>query len=336
MRVKLWGITYIFTKENPRNMNISHEVPLALLETSKFFNDFDYALVHLFEKYPEYLDFYMKSVKAGRTVYLDNSLYELGEAFDPKAYVDWINTLRPTYYIVPDTFWDTSATIVQAMDWLLNHNPSIKAESKMIGVAQGATYEDIRKCYRFMCSVMDMVAFTFKFPNNFVENSGKFFRDNYMKVLKKFQPFLPDCSEREAIATIEQAIIRCAVLDTLYEDGVIDKTKPHHLLGLQNTLGLEWLKEHFSSYNWLTSIDTSNPIINGLIGKPYKPHQTICGGRVCNDSEAKPKEVLADFFENQIDKMQFDIIKHNVLAFRKLAGNSLEQNYSIIRNEYEN
>ena len=36
------------------NTLISHEVPLSLLEMSRWFNDYDYALVHLFEDYPHY------------------------------------------------------------------------------------------------------------------------------------------------------------------------------------------------------------------------------------------------------------------------------------------
>lgn len=35
-------------------MLVSHEVPLSLLEKSRSFNDYDYALVHLFEIYPEF------------------------------------------------------------------------------------------------------------------------------------------------------------------------------------------------------------------------------------------------------------------------------------------
>ena len=36
-------------------MLISHEVPKCLFEKSLDFNDYDYALVHLFDEDPEYL-----------------------------------------------------------------------------------------------------------------------------------------------------------------------------------------------------------------------------------------------------------------------------------------
>ena len=54
----------------------SHEVPLSMLEQSRAFNDYDYALVHLFEKYPKYYDFFKKSIEMGRDVLLDNSIFE--------------------------------------------------------------------------------------------------------------------------------------------------------------------------------------------------------------------------------------------------------------------
>ena len=43
-------------------MKISHEVPKELFEDSLKFNDYDYALVHLFDKDPEYLQFYKNCV----------------------------------------------------------------------------------------------------------------------------------------------------------------------------------------------------------------------------------------------------------------------------------
>ena len=37
---------------------VSHESPISILDQSVAYNDFDYALVHLFEKSPEYYDFF--------------------------------------------------------------------------------------------------------------------------------------------------------------------------------------------------------------------------------------------------------------------------------------
>ena len=44
-------------------MLISHEVPKCLFNQSIEFNDYDYALVHLFDTDPEYLKFFQKSLR---------------------------------------------------------------------------------------------------------------------------------------------------------------------------------------------------------------------------------------------------------------------------------
>ena len=85
---------------------ISHESPITLLPQSLFYNDYDYALVHLFEKYPEYYNFFRESVAIGRHVLLDNSIFELGEAFDMEKFCNWVIELEPTEYIIPDILDD--------------------------------------------------------------------------------------------------------------------------------------------------------------------------------------------------------------------------------------
>ena len=290
-------------------MKISHEVPLTLLKESRVFNDYDYALVHLFAKYPEYYRFFEESLKMGRTVYLDNSLYELGKSFDPGEFLKWINKLKPTYYIIPDTFWDAKGTMYQAMDWFLNWAPKLECNTKSIGVAQGDTYEAIAKSYRFMCSMADMVAFTFKFAPDFVGNSGDVFQSMFYSTYNMTE--INGLINEENSSAVRDAIIRYALLRQLKVDGIIDTSKPHHLLGMQNTLFLDNIAKN---YPWVTSIDTSNPIICGMIEKPY-----AYKGMVGNPEAPKPKEVLADFFEVEPTGRQFQIIRDNVQVFNRLA-----------------
>ena len=58
-------------------MKVSHEAPLNYLYHSVKYNDYDYALVHLFDEYPEYLEFFKFTVGLGREMILDNSAYEI-------------------------------------------------------------------------------------------------------------------------------------------------------------------------------------------------------------------------------------------------------------------
>ena len=133
---------------------------LCLLDASRRYNDYDYALVHLFEKHPEYFAFFKSSVAMNREVLLDNSIFELGKAFDSKAYVDWICNLLPTYYIVPDVLENHRATIDSFMDFTEAYSsvPGLK-----IGAVQGKTYQELVDCYKFMADGADYIAMSFDF-----------------------------------------------------------------------------------------------------------------------------------------------------------------------------
>jgi len=92
-------------------MLISHEVPIPLLEKSKEFNDYDYALLHLVLKDEEYKNYYINAQKSGRKVLLDNSLFELGDAMAPEKLVEGINLIKPEWYVVPDALNDADTTM---------------------------------------------------------------------------------------------------------------------------------------------------------------------------------------------------------------------------------
>ena len=68
-------------------MKVSHECPISILKQSLGFCDYQYCLVHLTKTHPDYYNHY----KSVRTVYnqellLDNSIFELGKAFDSQEF----------------------------------------------------------------------------------------------------------------------------------------------------------------------------------------------------------------------------------------------------------
>ena len=89
---------------------VSHESPISLLEHSIAYNDYDYCLVHLMDKYPDYANFFKRSIMNNREVLLDNSIFELGTAFEPKEYAKKVEWLNPTYYILPDVLENSIET----------------------------------------------------------------------------------------------------------------------------------------------------------------------------------------------------------------------------------
>ena len=210
----------------------SHEVPISLLEESHSFNDFDYALVHLFEKHPQYFNFYKRSLQQGRMVILDNSVFELGESYDENLFEMWIERLRPTYYIIPDKFGDADFTINSIEKWIKKSLPA-----KTMGVIQGKTIDDLIFCYESIVDKVDIVGISFAQPS--------------------FLEMFPGINKNHAYMLGRIYLInRILSLSKLRED------KHHHLLGCSLPQELLWYKH--AAYNFLKSVDTSSPIIHAM------------------------------------------------------------------------
>ena len=72
-------------------IKLSHEVPLAVLPVSKTFNDYDYCLPHLLDQEYDYFAYFEEAKKEGRYIIMDNSLHELGHAYDTDRLLHWVN-----------------------------------------------------------------------------------------------------------------------------------------------------------------------------------------------------------------------------------------------------
>lgn len=211
---------------------VSHESPISILDDSKDYNDYDYALVHLFETHPEYYEFFKNSVKLGREVLLDNSIFELGESFDSDKFAHYVKELKPTYYIVPDVLEDGYKTIQQFIDFNKKHDdlPGLQ-----IGVVQGKTYDEIVECYKFMSDHADYIAISFDYSYYTVTGRGK-------NQLERW------CDGRRKL------------IDDLKRDGIWNYYKPHHLLGC--SLAKEF--KNYTNDKSIRSVDTSNPVVAGI------------------------------------------------------------------------
>ncbi len=72
------------------SIKIAHESPVELFYYIQSKTDYDYCLVHLLEENETYKELFVQACKE-REVILDNSIFELGEAFDMKKFFDWVD-----------------------------------------------------------------------------------------------------------------------------------------------------------------------------------------------------------------------------------------------------
>jgi hypothetical protein len=209
-------------------MQISHEVPVALLEMSRSFNDYDYALVHLYETEPEYLKFYKDSIELKREVILDNSVFELEEAFDAERFKYWIKETLPTYYIIPDVLDNSELTIKNVKEWDKEGLPG-----QTVGVIQGETFSQAVECYNEIKDHVDRIAVSF---------NCKFYEGE----------------EGESIFH-KWAVGRIRFVNYL---AVIGNTKPLHLLGCSLPQEFKFYNE--PKFDFIKSVDTSNPVVHAI------------------------------------------------------------------------
>ena len=258
---------------------ISHESPISLLEKSLTYNDYDYCLVHLMEQEPEYRDFFINSSKNGRRILLDTSIFELGEAFDLDKYAFWVNELKPYEFILPDVLENGFETTKNSENFIAKH-PNLPG--KKIGVIQGKHYDEIKYCYSYIDKVINVdkiaISFDYSFYNEFTPHPNKW---------------------------VSFMIGRVLLINKLLEDGILNKEKPHHLLGCSNPLEFSFYKDPL--YSFIESIDTSSPIVHGIHKVQYEEK--------IGDWE-KVSIKLADLINAKLDDDQLQIIGRNIAKFK--------------------
>lgn len=262
-------------------MLISHESPLCLMEESRQYNDYCYALVHLFEEYPEYYDHFRKSLEFDREVILDNSIFELGTAFDSIKFANWVSRLRPTHYIVPDVLENAEETMINYLDFIEKY-PDLPG--MRIGVVQGNTYSELIECYQFMCDHADYVAISFDYAF--------------------YQAIGVGHSKHHKMMTGRQRFIQMLIDDNIWND-----RKPVHLLGCSLPQEFGYYR-NVSTHN-IRSVDTSNPIMAGLNNMKYANELGL---------NRKPKGLLADNLHTSITDEQQHLINHNIMWFRSIIN----------------
>ena len=214
-------------------MLISHEIPLSLMEESKQFNDYDYCLLHLTYENEQYRQFYIDSIKKGRRVLLDNSLFELQDALTNDQLAAGVLDLRPTWYVVPDCLHSRDITIQRFESFKRDYKdlPGIR-----IGVAHGNTVEELTDCYKYMSENADKIALPFD--------------------SKAFESYTHHTDPLERWCIGRQLFIQ-----HLVDLGIWNQNKPHHLLGC--SYAKEFANSLYRNIS-IESCDTSNPIVAGI------------------------------------------------------------------------
>lgn len=258
-----------------------HEAPINIMDAVSFITDGDYALVHMLESSKPYTKFFeRKRLEDDREMILDNSAFELSESFNWRLLAKWIKRLEPTYYILPDVLGDTDKTI-ENFHAFTDKYPDLPG--KKFAVIQGQTYEDIVRCYEALSPYADKIGICMHYP---FYDTG----DGDLQLLR--------------------AKGRQKLLIDLLNDGVIDKSKPHHLLGLSLPSELIAYVDNPDTFSWIDSLDSSCPVTNGIEGINFWNGLP----------DSKPEITLDDFvYKNYGTKIVKRIID-NIIYLRRMVN----------------
>jgi hypothetical protein len=219
-------------------MKVSHEVPLSLLEDSKKFNNYDYCLPHLLDEEPAYLDYFLKAKAEGRYIIMDNSLHELGEAYNHERLIHWVNKLKPNEFIIPDVWENIVESIQNAEIWQLYDFP--KGVERM-AVVQAKTIQEAVKCtkaYKKLGYKKICYSYGASYYNNVSPHPNK---------------------------DLGKALGRIQVINILLKQNVLKENDRIHLLGCSVPQEFGW----YEDIKCIESIDTSNPIMATLENVKY-------------------------------------------------------------------
>ena len=220
-------------------IKISHEVPKCLLKASLEFNDYQYCLPHLLDQDTAYRKHFYDFKKSGGYIIMDNSLHELGEAYDHERLMFWVNELEPDEFIVPDVWMDIDATLKNAEEWIKLSYPK---NTTPVAVVQSRNFKDAEECYLALKNMgYKKIAFSYG-------------ADWYMD---KFHGIHVDKAKMMG---------RISAVKQMFYNGVIKKNDRVHLLGCSLPQEFGW----YENCSYIESIDTSNPIMAALEGIEYE------------------------------------------------------------------
>ena len=260
-------------------MKISHEVPLNLLEISPSFNNYDYCLPHLLDKYDQYKEYFINAKKQGRYIIMDNSLHELGEAYNTERLLHWIEELKPDEFIVPDVWEEAGKSIDNANEW---SKIKISKDVLKVAVVQAKSIDEANTCYKaYQALGYRKIAFSYG--------------------AKYYQELVPHPNK-----DIASALGRICVISILYNNDTINKHDRIHLLGC--AVPQEFI--YYKGMSFIETIDTSNPIMAGLEGNLYK------GWGLDKKPKIRIDDVMEMSSEDLKNKWSF--IYNNIMDFKQI------------------
>ena len=249
---------------------ISHELPKSLESEQHLINDYVFALLHKAIEDKEYLDSIIKYKEQGGFVILDNSCFELGASLDNNLLYEYYLKVKPDVVVLPDVLGNYSLTSKRTTAFLKDYPETLP---HAMAVIQGSSVNQMIDCY---C--------------------------DFAKLGVKWIgiPFVYSWVNKDPTEQTDERIRLLNILKNYVSHDI-----SHHLLGT-------WQAREFAEYHyfdWIKSIDTSNPIMAALDGIRYGEYGI----------DEKPKMTFDKAYGLKKEEIDMELLYYNVERFRKIA-----------------
>lgn len=227
-----------------KKIKVFHEVPFSLLEINQNYTDGEYCLPHLLDSNKQYRDYFYKAKEQGRYIIMDNSLHELGTAYNTERLMYWVNELQPNEFIIPDVWEDKIKSIQNARSWATIKLPENVTK---VAVVQAKSINEAIECTQI------------------------YFDLGYKKIAYSYGASYYNDVCPHPNKDLGKALGRLQVISKLYDIKVLQPTDRVHLLGCASPFEFSLYK----NIECIESIDTSNPVMATIDKIKYNSSLTI-------------------------------------------------------------
>lgn len=257
----------------------SHELPLCLLDKSYEWNDYEFCLPTYYFKSEVYKNHYLNAKKEGSFIIADNGLFE-GDNFTQKELIDFVNELQPDIFVIPDVWNDDFQSYKNAKYWQNVIKEALPESTKLMAVIQCTDYSIGSSLYqKYIDLEIECIAF------------------NHSSTA--YQKFFPHVN-----LSVSKMMGRIHFINQLKANNIINNNVHHHLLGCAIP---DEFKYYGPGYEFIKTIDTSNPVVWGCKGFSYDDIIT---------SLEKPLEKIEEFFYKDLDNSTKNLIFYNIKKFK--------------------
>lgn len=267
-------------------MKIAHECMNEIFPAIQMMTDYDYCLVHLMDENAQYRKNFEQAARMNREIILDNSIFELGEAYDEERYIYWVANLKPTYTIIPDVLNSYEGTVDRLNEWFEKY-PNTAQFTKPIAVVQGSNEDEALACFDQLQNDERVSKIGISFDSaSHLTAPGKISSDEKMHFHMRG---------------------RIEFLNKVTQNGQKVLNKPLHLLGCSLPQEMKYYKHYLPGV--IDSVDTSSPIIHGYFGIRYNEFGLA----------SKHPTKLFTLIDEPVTVDQLTLMASNIHAFRSFT-----------------